>query len=32
MERAGVCWRPVFYVLEASFTCVLANAAQIAQV
>jgi len=25
-------WKPIFYVLEDAFTCVLANAAQIAQV
>src|SRR5919106_393738 len=32
MESTGVYWRPVFYVLEDAFTCILANAAQIAQV
>jgi transposase len=32
MESTGVYWRPVFYVLEAAWTCILANAAQIAQV
>src|SRR5262245_8803072 len=32
MESTGVYWRPVFYVLEDGFTCILANAAQIAQV
>jgi transposase len=32
MESTGVYWKPVFYVLEEAFTCVLANAAQIAQV
>src|SRR5262249_8282019 len=32
MESTGVYWRPVFSVLEAAFTCILANAAQIAQV
>jgi transposase len=31
-ESTGVYWRPVFYVLEEAFTCILANAAQIAQV
>jgi transposase len=32
MESTGVYWKPVFYVLEDAFTCILANAAQIAQV
>src|SRR5215467_9378033 len=32
MERTGVYWKPVFYVLEVAVTCILANAAQIAQV
>ena len=32
MESTGVYWKPVFYVLEESCTCVLANAAHIAQV
>jgi transposase len=32
MESTGVYWRPVFYVLEKSVTCILANAVQIAQV
>lgn len=32
MESTGVFWKPIFYVLEDAFTCVLANAAQIAQV
>ncbi len=32
MESTGVYWRPVFYVLEEAFTCILANATQIAQV
>jgi transposase len=32
MESTGVYWKPVFYVLEEAFTCVLANAAHIAQV
>ncbi len=32
MESTGVYWKPVFYVLEEAVTCVLANAAQIAQV
>jgi transposase len=31
-ESTGVYWKPVFSVLEEAFTCVLANAAQIAQV
>ena len=30
MESPGVCWKPIFYLLEDAFTCVLANAAQIA--
>ncbi len=32
MESTGVYWKPIFYVLEEAVTCVLANAAQIAQV
>ena len=32
MESTGVYWRPVFYVQEEAVTCILANAAQIAQV
>jgi transposase len=32
MESTGVYWKPVFAVLEDAFTCVLANAAHIAQV
>jgi hypothetical protein len=32
MESTGVYWKPIFYLLEDAFTCVLANAAQIAQV
>src|SRR5229473_7898378 len=32
MESTGVYWKPIFYVLEEAFICVLANAAQIAQV
>jgi len=32
MESTGIYWKPVFYVLEGSFTCLLANAAHIAQV
>jgi transposase len=32
MESTGVYWRPVYSVLEDAFHCVLANAAQIAQV
>ncbi len=32
MESTGVYWKPIFYVLEDVFDCVLANAAQIAQV
>jgi transposase len=32
MESTGVYWKPIFYVLDDGFACVLANAAQIAQV
>jgi transposase len=32
MESTGIYWKPIFYVLEGSFTCLLANAAHIAQV
>lgn len=32
MESTGVYWKPVFYVLEEAFTCVLANAVHIAKV
>ena len=32
MESTGVYWKPIFYLLEEAFTCVLVNAAQIAQV
>jgi transposase len=32
MESTGVYWKPIFYVLEEAVTCVLANAAHIAQV
>lgn len=32
MESMGVYWKPIFYVLDDTLTCVLANAAQIAQV
>lgn len=32
MESTGIYWKPVFYVLEEAFTCLLANAAHIAQV
>lgn len=32
MESTGVYWKPVFYVLEEAFTCLLANAAHVAQV
>jgi transposase len=32
MESTGVYWKPVYYVLEEAFTCVLANAAHVAQV
>ena len=32
MESTGVFWKPVYYVLEASFTVLLVNAAHIKQV
>ena len=32
MESTGVYWKPVFYVLEDGFTCLLVNAAHIKQV
>jgi transposase len=32
MESTGVYWKPVFYVLEEAFSCLLANAGHIAQV
>src|SRR5262245_25487956 len=32
MESTGVYWKPVFYVLEDAFTCLLVNAAHIQQV
>jgi transposase len=32
MESTGVYWKPVFYVLEEAFTCLLVNAAHIKQV
>jgi transposase len=32
MESTGVYWKPVFYILEARFTCLLVNAAHIAKV
>jgi transposase len=32
MESTGIYWKPVFYVLEDAFTCLLLNAAHIAQV
>ena len=32
MESTGVYWKPVFYVLEEGFTCLLVNAAHIKQV
>ena len=31
MERTGVYWKPVFYVLEDRFTCLLVNAAHLKQ-
>ena len=32
MESTGVYWKPVFYILETTFTCLLVNAAHIKQV
>jgi transposase len=32
MESTGVYWKPIYYVLEEAFTCVLVNAAHIKQV
>src|SRR5260370_21438532 len=32
MESTGVYWKPVFYVLEEAFTCLLVNAAHMKQV
>ncbi len=32
MESTGVYWKPVFYVLEDAFTCLLVNAAHLKQV
>jgi transposase len=32
MESTGVYWKPIFYLLEEVFSCLLVNAAQIAQV
>jgi transposase len=32
MESTGVFWKPVFYVLEDAFTCLLVNAAHVKQV
>lgn len=32
MESTGVYWKPVFYVLEGSVTCLLVNAAHVKQV
>jgi transposase len=32
MESTGVFWKPVFYVLEEAFTCLLVNAAHVKQV
>jgi transposase len=32
MESTGVYWKPVWYVLEDAFTCVLVNAAHVKQV
>jgi transposase len=32
MESTGVYWKPVYYVLEAQFTCLLVNAAHVSKV
>ncbi len=32
MESTGVYWKPIYYLLEAQFTCLLVNAAHIKQV
>lgn len=32
MESTGVYWKPVFYVLEEAFTCLVVNAAHVKQV
>jgi transposase len=32
MESTGVYWKPVYYVLEDSFTCLLVNAAHVSKV
>src|SRR6266705_892574 len=32
MESTGVYWKPIFYVLEEAFTCVLVNPVHMAQV
>jgi transposase len=32
MESTGVYWKPVYYVLEEGFTCVLVNAAHVSKV
>ena len=32
LESTGVYWKPVFYVLEESFTCLLVNAAHVEKV
>lgn len=32
MESTGVYWKPIYYVLEEAFTCLLVNAAHIKQV
>jgi transposase len=32
MESTGVYWKPIYYVLEEAFTCLLVNAAHIQQV
>jgi hypothetical protein len=32
MESTGVYWKPIYYVLEERFTCLLVNAAHVKQV
>jgi transposase len=32
MESTGVYWKPIYYILEESFTCLLVNAAHVKQV
>jgi transposase len=32
MESTGVCWKPVYYVLEERVTCLVVNAAHLKHV